>query len=142
FDTDRRASVRTAITARMRQLGDIDLMIAMGTWAGQDMRSIGPPMPTIVGSASDPLAAGIVDSPQDSGRDNLHARIEPERYQRQVRLFHEIVPFKKLGIVYEDSEAGRSYAAVNAVEQVGKEQGFAIQHCHARSRSEEHTSEL
>src|SRR3546814_17102349 len=66
-------------------------------------------------------------SAADSGRDNLHTRIEPERYQRQVRLFHEIVPFKQLGIVYEDSEAGRTYAAVSAVEQVGRELGFAIQ---------------
>src|SRR3546814_16923436 len=90
------------------------------SWAGQDMRQIGPPVPTIVGSTSDPLAAKIADSAADSGRDNLHTRIEPERYQRQVRLFHEIVPFKQLGIVYEDSEAGRTYAAVSAVEQVGR----------------------
>lgn len=135
FDAGKRESVRTAIAERIRQRGDIDLMIAMGTWAGQDMRALGPPVPTIVGSTSDPLAAGIVDSAQDSGRDNLHARIEPERYQRQIRLFREIVPFKKLGIVYEDSEAGRTYAAVDAVEQVGKELGFAVQHCHAPSSS-------
>ncbi len=135
FDAGKRESVRTAIADRIRQRGDVDLMIAMGTWAGQDMRAIGPPVPTIVGSTSDPLASGIVDSAQDSGRDNLHARIEPDRYQRQVRLFREIVPFKKLGIVYEDSEAGRTYAAVDAVEQVGKELGFTVQHCHAQSSS-------
>src|SRR3546814_20844182 len=82
-----------------------------------------------------PLAAKIADSAADSGRDNLHTRIEPERYQRQVRLFHEIVPFKQLGIVYEDSEAGRTYAAVSAVEQVVRELGFAIQSCHAQSSS-------
>ncbi|MGB3290189.1 MAG: ABC transporter substrate binding protein [Burkholderiaceae bacterium] len=135
FDADKRESVRKAIADRIQQRGDIDLIIAMGTWAGQDMRAIGPPVPTIVGSTSDPLAAGIVDSAQDSGRDNLHARIEPDRYQRQVRLFREIVPFKKLGIVYEDSKAGRTYAAVDAVEQVGKELGFTVQHCHAQSSS-------
>src|SRR5690606_7416919 len=84
---------------------------------------------------SDPLASHISDSATDSGRDNLPARIEPEHYQRQVRLFHEIAPFKQLGIVYEDSEAGRSYAAVTAVEQVGQELGFSIRHCHAQSSS-------
>ncbi|MCC2597569.1 hypothetical protein LKR43_14630 [Pusillimonas sp. MFBS29] len=135
FDAEQRAPMREAIAARIEQQHDIDLIIAMGTWAGQDLRALGPPVPTIVGSTSDPLAAKISDSATDSGRDNLHTRIEPERYQRQVRLFHEIVPFKELGIVYEDSEAGRSYGAVAAVEQVGQELGFKIRHCHAQSNS-------
>lgn len=135
FDADKREPMRAAIAKRIQNKGDIDLMIAMGTWAGQDMRALGPPIPTIVGSTSDAVAAGISDSVQDSGRDNLHARIEPERYQRQLRLFHDIVPFKTLGIVYEDSPAGRTYAAVSAVEQVSRELGFIIVHCHAPSSS-------
>ena len=135
FDAEQRAPMREAIMRRLNDKKDIDLIIAMGTWAGQDMRALGPPVPTIVGSASDPIAARISDSAADSGRDNLHARVEPERFQRQVRLFHGIVPFKKLGIVYEDSDAGRSYAAVDAVEQVAGELGFAVEHCHARSSS-------
>lgn len=135
FDAEQRAPMRQAIAERIKQQHDIDLIIAMGTWAGQDLRELGPPVPTIVGSTSDPLAAKISDSATDSGRDNLHSRIEPERYQRQVRLFHDIVPFKELGIVYEDSDAGRSYAAVAAVEQVGQELGFSIKHCHAQSSS-------
>src|SRR3546814_2392876 len=44
------------------------------SWAGQDMRQIGPPVPTIVGSTSDPLAAKIADSAADSGRDNQIGR--------------------------------------------------------------------
>ncbi|MBF6616713.1 MAG: hypothetical protein ITG07_08315 [Candidimonas sp.] len=135
FDTDKRAGVREAIALRVEKQGDLDLIIAMGTWAGQDMRAIGPPIPTVVASTSDPVAAGIVDSPADSGRENLHARVEPERYQRQVRLFRDIVPFQSLGIVYEDSEAGRTYAALSAVEQVGGELNFKIVPCHAQSSS-------
>ena len=54
----------------------------------------------------------------------MHARVQPERYQRQLRLFHEIVGFRKLGLVYEDSPSGRSYAAVDAVRQIAMEKGF------------------
>lgn len=133
FDQDQRQPVREAITQRIQQHHDLDLLLAMGTWAGQDMRHIGPPLPTVVASTSDPVATGIVDSAMDSGRDNLHARVEPERYQRQLRLFREIVPFNTLGLVYEDSEAGRSYAALSAVQQVGAELGFDVVHCHAQS---------
>lgn len=135
FDAEKRAPMREAIVKRIHDKGDIDLMIAMGTWAGQDMRAIGPPIPTIVASASDAVGAGISDSAKDSGRENLHTRVEPERFQRQVRLFHEIVPFKKLGIVYENSAAGRTYAAVDAVEQVSRELGFSVQPCYAASSS-------
>ncbi len=135
FDAELRGPMRRSIMDRVHGRKDLDLIIAMGTWAGQDLRRLGPPLPTVVGSVSDPIASGIADSPQDSGRDNLHVRIEPERYERQLRLFHEIVGFDTLGIVYEDSEAGRSYAAVDAAEQVARELGFRLEHCHAPSAS-------
>lgn len=135
FDAEQREPMRNAIMNRLQDEQDIDLIIAMGTWAGQDMRRLGPPVPTIVGSVSDALGSGISDTLEDSGRDNLHARIEPERYQRQLRLFHEIVGFESLGLVYEDSEAGRTYGAVGAAEQVAKELNFRLEHCHAPSSS-------
>lgn len=135
FEDELRAPMRKALSERLHGQADIDLIIAMGTWAGQDMRELGPPVPTIVGSVSDALASGISDSKDDSGRDDLHARIEPERYQRQLRLFHEIVGFDSLGIVYEDSEAGRTYAAVGAAKQVADELDFRLEHCHAPSAS-------
>ena len=92
FDAAQRPAVRESIKQRLQGKKDIDLIIAMGTWAGQDMAGMGAPVPTIVASTSDAVGARITRSAQDSGLDNLHARVQPERYQRQVRLFHEIVP--------------------------------------------------
>src|SRR3546814_668753 len=66
---------------------------------------------------------------------NLHDALPIVRFQRQVRLFHEIVPFKTLGIVYENSKSGRTYAAVDAVEQVSRELGFSVKPCYAQSSS-------
>jgi len=133
FDGNLRSIVKQSISERLKSRHDIDLIIAMGTWAGQDMVSLGAPVPTIVASVSDAVNSHIVASAQDSGLDNLHARVQPERYQRQVRLFHEIVPFQTLGLVYEDSLEGRTYAAVPAVEQVANELGFKIVSCNAPS---------
>jgi ABC-type uncharacterized transport system substrate-binding protein len=133
FDAAQRPGVREAIKNRLATRKDIDLIIAMGTWAGQDMAGMGAPVPTIVASTSDAVGARITKSAEDSGLDNLHARVQPERYQRQVRLFHEIVPFKRLGLVYEDSPEGRTYSAVEAVEQVAREQGFEVVTCNAPS---------
>jgi ABC-type uncharacterized transport system substrate-binding protein len=134
FDARQRPAAREAIMKRLREEHDIDLIVAMGTWAGQDMAALGAPVPTVVASTSDAVGAGIVKSATDSGLENLNARVQPERYQRQVRLFHEIVGFKTLGLVYEDSPEGRTYAAVPAVEQVAKELGFKIESCIAPSQ--------
>ena len=97
------------------------------------MTALGAPVPTIVASTSDAVGARIVASAQDSGLENMHARVQPERYQRQLRLFHEIVGFRKLGLVYEDSPSGRSYAAVDAVRQIAMEKGFSVRACDARA---------
>ena len=126
WDDKLRKKKAEAIIKRLNKKKGIDLMIAMGTWAGQDLANNNHSTPTEVMSASDPLAAGIIKSIEDSGYDHLHAQIDPYRYERQVRVFHDMVGFKKIGICYEDTEAGRSYAAIDKVEKVAKERGFQI----------------
>ncbi|CAM3834764.1 ABC transporter substrate binding protein [Bordetella tumulicola] len=133
FDAEQRPKVRDAVMARLSTLSDIDLIIAMGTWAGQDMVTLDAPVPTIVAAASDAVSAHIVESPADSGLDNLLARVQPEHHQQQVRLFHDIVPFKRLGLVYENTPEGKTYGAVDAAQQVARERGFDVIACHARS---------
>jgi ABC-type uncharacterized transport system substrate-binding protein len=121
------------IISRLNQKKDIDLMIAMGTWAGQDLANDKHKTPTIVLSTSDPLKAGIIKSNEDSGFDHIHARVDPLRYRRQVQLFHDIFNFKKLGIAYENTETGRTYGAIADVEEVAKERGFEIVSCYTQS---------
>src|SRR5690606_24119729 len=122
---------RDMLRTRLRESGDIDLMIAMGTWAGQDLAHEDMSVPTVVASTSDPIASGIIKSAADSGFDHIHAKVEPNRYQRQIRLFHDIVPFSTLGVVYENSPEGRTFAAVAAIEEVASDIGFSVKACHA-----------
>ncbi len=131
FDRDRRAAVRAELIERLNAKRDIDLVIAMGTWAGQDLAQDDHAVPSIIGSTSDPIKAGIIPNADDSGRDHIHAKVEPERYQRQLRLFNDIVPFGRLGVVYEDSAEGRTFGGVGAVEEVARERGFEVVACHA-----------
>lgn len=108
---------------------DIDLIFALGTWAGQDMKNMPPEfkIPVVVMDVSDALKAEIVDSNEDSGRDNLTARVDPLRYQRQIAMFHDIIGFSKLGMAYEDTVEGRSYSAITDVEAMAAERGFEIE---------------
>ncbi len=126
-----REQTRKDALERLSQGGDIDLVIAMGTWAGQDLAVEGHSVPTLVASTSNPLAAGIIDSPEDSGLDHVHARIDPARYARQVRLFHEIAGFETLGVAYEDTVEGRTYAGLDQVKPEAERLGVALVGCQA-----------
>ncbi|MGQ9365238.1 ABC transporter substrate-binding protein [Azospirillum sp. ST 5-10] len=129
FDGDKRAATREAVIERLNTHGDIDLMIAMGTWAGQDLANDQINVPTVVASTSNPIASKIVKSATDSGFDHLHAKVEPDRYARQVEIFHDIIGFQRLGIVYEDTPEGRTFGGVDEVEKVAGERGFEIVRC-------------
>ena len=113
------------IIQRLNERQDIDIVLVMGTKAGQLLAS-GHNVPMLVFSASNAVESGIIKSSSDSGRDNLWAHVEPMRYQRQIEIFHDLFNFKKLGMVYDDSPEGRVYAALDDVKKVGAERGFTI----------------
>lgn len=54
-----RREIRRELTAKL-QGGEIDLVIAMGTWAGQDLATDDHSVPTLVMSTSDPNRAGYI----------------------------------------------------------------------------------
>ena len=133
WDTDKRGKCRAALIQRLNTKKDLDLIIAMGTWAGKDMANNSHKTPTMVMSTSDPIGSGIIKSIEDSGYEHVHARVDPTRYERQVRIFHDLIGFKKLGVAYEDSVYGRTYAAIDPIEKVAKERGFEIVRCFTQS---------
>jgi len=106
-------------------------MLALGTWAGQDLANNRHHTPAMAVSVSDPVRAGISKTAEDSGLDRVHAKCDPDRYIRQLRLFHRLAKFKKLGIVYEFTPEGRTYAALDDIEKVAKERNFSLVTCNA-----------
>lgn len=130
WDERIREKVVPEIITRVNEKKDIDLLIAMGTWAGKDLADNRHKTPTMVLSTSDPIKAGIISSAEDSGYDHVHARVDPVRYERQVQIFHDVIGFNKLGMFYEDTETGRSYAAFDKVTKVAAERGFELIACH------------
>ncbi len=133
WDKSERTSVRNSIVKRLNEKKDINLMLAMGTWAGQDLANNDHSVPTMIMSASDPVKSEIIRSIEDSGFDHIHARVDPLRFERQIRTFHDMIGFKKLGIAYEDSAYGRAYASIDLIEKVAKERGFEIVSCYTLS---------
>jgi ABC-type uncharacterized transport system substrate-binding protein len=133
WDDEQRQENKSGLLKRLKSEGEINLVMAMGTWAGLDLANNEHSVPTIVMSTSDPVESGIIKSQDDSGFDHVHARVDPYRYERQLRIFHDIIKFKKLGIAYEDSIYGRSYSAIDTVEKVAADIGFDVVKCYTKS---------
>lgn len=129
WDKKLRSETRRKVLNRLDKNPDFDFMIAMGTWAGQDLANEKNQVQTMVFSSSEPVKAKIVKGPQYSGIDNLHARTDPARYERQIRLFQDLIGFQKLGVAYEDSPEGRIYAAIDDIRKVSRERGFEVFEC-------------
>ncbi len=129
WKNDLRTKQSQAIIKRLNTKKDIDLMIAMGTWAAQELSHGEIKTPTIACAVSDAVSAGIIKSYNKSDYDYFHVRVDPLRYKRQVEIFYNIIKFKKLGIMYENTVRGRSYAGVDKIEEVAKKDGFKIVRC-------------
>lgn len=128
WDDQKRLKIRKDILKKL-QSNSLDLIIAMGTWAGLDLANSEHSVPVLVLSTSDPLGAGIIKSEKNSGYDHVTARVDPDRYLRQIRMFHRIVGFKTLGLAYEDTREGRTYAALSEVQKIAGERGFEVALC-------------
>jgi ABC-type uncharacterized transport system substrate-binding protein len=133
WDDIAREKNRNSLISRLNHRKDINMVFAMGTWAGQDLANNLHRVPTVVISTSDPLGSGIIKSLDDSGYDHLFASYDPGLQQQQIQVFQQLIGFEKLGVFYENSINGRSYAAMDLLEKTSTELGFEIVSCYTLS---------
>lgn len=125
-----REPTRQTTIKRLKETKDIDLMICMGTFSGQDLANNEHAVPLVVCEVSDAIASKIIPSAEDSGYDHVHVMIDPQRHPRQIYSFHDIIGFKKLGVAYVNSVGARTYAAIEDLRRISKERNFEIVECH------------
>lgn len=130
WDKGLRSEQKLGILERGKK-GELDVVIVAGTETAKELANNEHAIPTLVMSVSDAVKAGIVSSADDSGRDHLNAGVSPKRYTRQLQLFHQVFKFKRLGMIYEGTAAGKTYAAFADAEALAKEHGFKLVTCNA-----------
>ncbi len=133
WDQAQRSRSQQAMLQRVNDAQDIDLIFAMGTWAGNDLANNLHHTPTFIMSVSDPLSSGVIRSRDDSGFEHVYASFDPQLYAQQIQLFHKLIGFKRLGVPFENSLAGRSYAAIDLLEATAREKGFELVPCYTQS---------
>lgn len=117
---------QTELIERLRTTRDIDLVVVMGAAAGNFLANADHDTNIFVFAASNAVRSGIIVSAEDSGKDNVWAHMDEQRFVRQTRAFYDIIRPKKVGMVYEDSDAARVYSAVHEMESLAEEKGFEI----------------
>lgn len=126
YSLQAQAGKEAVVLRRFRQDRSVDLVIVMGTVAGKLMAVDELPAKVMVFSTSNALKSGLVKANDFSGRTQVWAHSDPNRYRQQLQVFSDIFRFKKLGVVYEDSANGRAFAAVDDIEAVAREKGFVV----------------
>jgi ABC-type uncharacterized transport system substrate-binding protein len=137
---ERRAVVKQQVLERIRTRGDIDCILALGTWAGQDFSTDEFTVPVLVAGVTDAVEAGIVLSVEDSGRDNLVAVIDPGRITKVTRFFYNTFDFKRLGFVYEDTPSGSGDIPFDRIETELQALGVEPVYCTSIVHSEKGAS--
>ena len=126
-DAELRKTNKKLLLERLDTQNDLDMIIAMGTRAGQDI--VDTDINTMVMEATDALKSGVVKGEEKSGISHLHAKIDKNRYKKQIAFFHREFKFKKLGIVYINSIDGRAFAALDDILSQAKQLGFSVEKC-------------
>ena len=111
---------------QMTNRNDVDLVIVMGTVAGKYFLENETKNKFMVFAAADPIAAGIVKSATERYTNNSFAHIDNTRYERQIKASHKILNFKKIGVVYQNTEEAYTYSAIDQLKNAAAELNFEI----------------
>ena len=115
-----------SIISRLSIKKDIDLILVMGTESAQKISVDRHSVPIISMSTSNAMQSGIVNGSAYSGREHIWAHMDPFRYERQIDIFFDIFKFKKLGLIFDDDKAGRSFSAYEDIIKVAKKRNFSV----------------
>ena len=118
---DGQQAVSQAVQAYV-DAGEADIIVTLGTEAAQlGKLHARDRVPVLAFPLADAVGSGIVKGEQYSGIPNVWAYTDPERYQRQLVLYHDLIPFKKLGLIYYDEGLGGRTGYREAAAQIGIE---------------------
>lgn len=116
-----------AIATEIMAQDDVDLIMSMGTDATKALLKVNNLKTPIIGIAiSEPLQAGIIKTPETTGIPNFALRYIPNRGLKMFRTFHEVSTFFRMGLIYENTVEGRSYANLQDAREAGRDKGFAV----------------
>ncbi len=118
-----------ALKKRIKEKGDVDLVWALGTVAGQDFADPSLNIPVMVMTCTDPENSGIIGPGEFSDKKNIHVQKEVDRYKSELQMFYDIFKFKNLGVIFDDNEENLLGQAYPIVKDLSRQLGFNLKIC-------------
>ncbi len=137
WDARQEQELALALKKRVREQGDVDLILALGTVGGQLLADSSLGVPVMVMTASDPESAGIVGPGEFSDKPNVHVQKEMNRTRNELTMFYNIFKFKRLGIIEDEDPDNWGGQSLPAVESTAAELGFELVRCRGPIISQE-----
>ena len=113
-----------AIAAALKQkaeAGELDVVVSTGTSCGRFLKGLELPIPFLVCLATDPVASGIISSPEPNEKENIWALVEPNPYGRQFEAYQRVLGYEKVLLVrvgdYVDFDGSEQY--LDAAQKLG-----------------------
>lgn len=119
---DGEQAVKESLNRHIYELKDIDMLWALGTWPANVAREYTDAVPVVCYPLSAAKDSGVVQNHDFSGVKNLWAQTDPERYVRQMKVFHEVVGFSSIGVIYYN----RGIAALGDYERSASQLGVEL----------------
>lgn len=119
----KRKILRKQVLATL-QKKELDLILAVGTWPGQDLANNLHSTPTLYLKSSFPIQNLL--GKNEKIPDHIYLPRDPDYLLRQIHLFKKITKFKTLGVVYVASSEGRSRASLKLLKKFSKECNFKL----------------
>lgn len=120
-------STYRAVARKLMSDPSVDIIISMGTEATKALLAENNGKTPIMSvDVADPAGAGIVDATTGRGAANLTIRYIRNKWTKVFALFHEALPFHRLGIMYHNSPEGLSYSNVREAREVARDRGFTL----------------
>jgi ABC-type uncharacterized transport system substrate-binding protein len=129
WDPEKREQNQLSILKRIETQKDVDLILAFGTWAGEDLVGVIADIPIMVLCVTDPVNAHLSETPLDSGRDNVHVYVDDGRVERQIKIFHELFQFSRMGVPMDNTPSGQASMGLMAILQTAAELNFQVVTC-------------
>lgn len=100
---------------------DIDLIFCMGTSPGtMAIQELGiTDVPIMVYFSVDPVGAGLSETEEYSGQDNIWCHTSSDVYKNQLQFYYNNYEFSNIGMVYYSESVGAMNQYRQAAEQIG-----------------------
>ncbi|MHB9139508.1 MAG: ABC transporter substrate-binding protein, partial [Victivallaceae bacterium] len=116
---------RKEILSRLNEMKNIDLIIAQGIWSGQDLASNQHNTPVLIISSINPQHVGIIRC-EDGGLPHIFTKYDSEIIARQIRTFHLLTGFKKLGVIYDPDANLKIFSNLEELKSVASDRKFEL----------------